>query len=126
MNAVSSSPIDPIIRLCGTGRFVPYLRNRAIGFETVRAEAGAGGRLRLRAETEISVQRLELRQTVVAELAADLLPRWCTVEARVNSRRVSLTIETGGERAVVASQSGKERRSAGCDLTRPPLLLVDN
>jgi hypothetical protein len=126
MNAVPSSPADPIVRACGTGRFVPHFRNRAIGSETVRAEAGTAGRLRLRAETEIAIHRFDLRQTVVAEFAADLRPHWCTVEAVVNSRRFSLTVEAGRDRAVVASRSGKEQRSAHCDITRPPLLLVDN
>ena len=93
LNRATDSPADPIVHACGTGRFVPYLRNRAIGSETVRAEAGAAGRLRLRAETEISVHRFELRQTVVAEFAADLRPHWCTVEALVNTRRFSLTID---------------------------------
>ena len=126
MNGVTSVPADPIGRVCGTGRFVPYFRNRVIGSETVRAVIGAGSRLRLSAETEIAIHRFDLRQTVVAEFAADLRPLWCTVEAVVNTRRFSLTVEAGRDRAVVASRSGKEQRSSPCDLTRPPLLLVDN
>jgi hypothetical protein len=126
MNAVSSPPADPIVRACGTGRFVPYFRNRPIGSETLRAEAGASGRIRLRAETEIAIHKFDLRQTVVAEFAADLRPRFCTVEAVVNARPFSLELEVERDRAVVASRSGTERRSALCDITRPPLLLVDN
>jgi len=126
MNAAPSLRDDPIVRACGTGRFVPYFRNRVIGSETVRTEAGAAGRLRLRAETEIALHRFDLRQTIVAEFAADLRPHWCTVEAVVNTRPFSLTVEVGRDRAVVASRSGKEQRSARCDITRPPLLLVDN
>jgi len=126
MSAVPSSPADPIVRACGTGRFVPYFRNRPIGSETVRAEVGAAGRIRLRVETEIAIHRFDLRQTVVAEFAADLRPRWCTLEAMVNARPFSLTVEVDLDRVVVASRSGTEQRSTPCDITRPPLLLVDN
>ncbi len=126
MNAVPSSPADPIVRACGKGRFVPYFRNRPIGSETVRAEAGAAGRIRLRVETEIAIHRFDLRQTVVAEFAADLRPHWCTVEAVVNARPFTLTVEVGRDRAVVASRSGTEQRSAPCTITGPPLLLIDN
>jgi hypothetical protein len=126
MNALPLFPAEPIVRACGTGRFVPYFRNRAIGFETVRAETGPAGGLRLRADTEIAVHRFDLRQTVVAELAADLRPRWCTVEAVVNARPFTLTVEVGRDSAEIESRSGKERRAVRHDIGRPPLLLVDN
>jgi hypothetical protein len=126
VSALPAGAFEPILRASGTGRFVPHFRNRPIGSESVRAETGASGRLRVRAETEIAVGRFSLRQTVVAAFAADLRPEWCTVEATVNARRISLAVEIGRDRAVVAYRSGKEGRSGRRDLTRPPLLLVDN
>jgi hypothetical protein len=126
MNVAPTSTVDPIVRACGTGRFVPYFRNRPIGSETVRAEAGAAGGLRLRVETAIAIHGFDLRQTVAAEFAADLRPRFCTLDAVVNSRPFSLTVEVDPDRAVVTSRSGREQRSAPCDLTLRPLLLLDN
>ncbi len=126
MSTLPSGVIDAVLRLSGAGRFVPYFRNRPIGSESVRAEAGASGRLRVRAETEVAVGRFSLRQTVIAAFASDLRPEWCTVEATVNARRISLAVEVGRDRAVVAYRSGTEGRTGRCDLTRPPLLLVDN
>jgi hypothetical protein len=126
MNVAPTSTVDPIVRACGTGRFVPYFRNRPIGSETLRAEAGAASGLRLRVETAIAVHGFDLRQTVVAEFAADLRPRFCTLDAVVNSRPFSLTVEVDPDRAVVTSRSGREQRSAPCDLTLSPLLLLDN
>ena len=126
MRAAPAPALDPIARACGAGRFVSLYRNRPIGSESIRAEAGASGRLRVRAETEIAVNRFALRQTVVAGFAADLRPEWCTVEATVNSRRVCLEVDVGRDRAVVRHRSADQDRSAHCDLTRPPLLLLDN
>jgi hypothetical protein len=126
---VSAAPAPcagPIARSCATGRFVPFLRNRPIGSESVRAETGTAGRLRLRATTEITVHRFALRQTVIAGFTADLRPEWCTVETCVNTRRVSLEVEVGHDRAFTRYRSGEQARSGRCDLEHEPLLLVDN
>src|SRR5262249_8858708 len=126
MSAVTWSADHPLVRACARGRFVPHVRNRPIGSETVRAENGPGGGLRLRVETVLAVHRFELRQTVVAEYAADLTPRSCAVEAVVDSRPFSLALELGDGRAIVSSRSGTGEATAGHDLVLPPLLLIDN
>ena len=126
MKAAPVAALDPIARACGAGRFVPLYRNRPIGSETIRAEAGPSGRLRVRAETEIAVNRFALRQTVVAGFRDGFRPEWCTIEATVNARRISLDLDVGPDRAVVRYRSGDQGRSTPCDLVRPPLLLIDN
>ena len=126
MRADPVAAFDPIARACGAGRFVSLYRNRPIGSETIRAEAGPSGRLRVRAETEIAVNRFALRQTVVAGFTDGLRPEWCTVEATVNSRRMSLDLDVGPDRAVVRYRSADQDRSTKCDLSRPALLLIDN
>src|SRR5262249_18016670 len=68
----------------------------------------------------------ELRQTVVAEYAADLRPRRCAVEAVVDSRPFSLVLDVDESRAIVSSRSGTHESSAAHDLVVPPLLLIDN
>ena len=117
---------DAIARACGAGRFVPFFRNRPIGQESVHAEIDASGGLSLRAETEIAIHRFALRQTVIAEFAAGLRLRWCTVDARVNSRRLSLGVEIDRDRAVAWCRSGEQGCPGRCDLEHPPLLLLDN
>lgn len=126
MTAVPVAAFDPIARACGAGRFVSLYRNRPIGSETIQAEAGPSGRLRVRAETEIAVNRFALRQIVVAGFTNGLRPEWCTVEATVNSRRMSLDLDVGPDRAVVRYRSAEQDRSTECGLPRPPLLLIDN
>ena len=126
MSALFPSVTEPIARACGEGRFVPFLRSRPIGSESVRAEAGARGRLRVRAETEIAVNRFALKQTVIAEFTADLRPEWCTVDACIDSRRVLLEVEIGPDRAVTRYRSEGRERTGQCALGHPPLLLLDN
>jgi hypothetical protein len=126
MTAVPVAAFDSIARACGAGRFVSLYRNRPIGSETIRAEAGPFGRLRVRAETEIAVHRFALRQIVVAGFTDGLRPEWCTVEATVNSRRMSLDLDVGPDRAVVRYRSADQDRSTECGLPHPPLLLIDN
>jgi len=126
VSALVPSFAEPIARACGAGRFVPFLRSRPIGSESVRAESGASGRLRVRVETEIAVNRFALKQTVIAEFTGDLRPEWCTVDACVGSRRVLLEVEIGPDRAVTRSRSEGRERTGECDLGRPPLLLLDN
>ena len=126
MSAILAPLTEPIVRACGAGRFVPFFRNRPVGSETVRAETGPSGPLRLRSETEITVNRFSLRQTVIAGFTADLRPEWCTVDARVNSRRMSLEVEIGRDRALTRYRSGEQVRPGRCELARPPLLLLDN
>ena len=126
MKAAPAAAPGPIARICGAGRFVSLYRNRPIGSETIRAEAGPSGRLRVRAETEIAVNRFTLRQIVVAGFTDGFRPEWCTVEATVNSRRIGLDLDVGPDRAVVRYRSADQDRSTQCDLPHPPLLLVDN
>ena len=126
MSAFLAPDTGPIVRACGAGRFVPFFRNRPIGSESMRAETGPSGRLRLRAETEITVNSFSLRQTVLAGFTADLRPEWCTVDACVNSRRMSLEVEIGRDRATTRSRSGEQKGSRRRDLDHPPLLLLDN
>lgn len=126
MMAAPVAAPDPIARVCGAGRFVSLYRNQPIGSETIRAEAGPSGRLRVRAETEIAVNRFALRQTVVAGFTDGFRPEWCTVEATVNSRRIGLELDVGADRAVVRYRSADRDRSTECALSRPPLLLIDN
>ena len=121
MSAILAPGIETIVRACGAGRFVPFFRNRPIGSETVRAETGPSGPLRLRSETEITVNRFSLRQTVIAGFTADLRPEWCTVDACVNSRRMSLEVEIGRDRALTRYRSGEQVRPGRCELARPPL-----
>jgi len=126
VSAILDRDTEPIVRACGAGRFVPFFRNRPIGSESARVETGAAGRLRLRAETEIAMNKFSLRQTVIAGFTADLRPEWCTVDVWVNSRRMTLEVEIDSDRAVTRYRSGDQVRPGRCDLARPPLLLVDN
>jgi hypothetical protein len=126
VSAILAPGPEAILRACGTGRFVPSFRNRPMGAETVRAEPGPGGRLLLRAETEIAINRFTLRQTVIAGFAPDLRPEWCTLEATLNSGRVSLEVEIGRDGAVTRYRSGGQGRSGQLEFDRPPLLLLDN
>jgi hypothetical protein len=126
VSATLDRDTESIVRACGAGRFVPFFRNRAIGSEAVGLETVAAGRLRLRAETEITMNRFSLRQTVIAGFTADLGPEWCTVDVCVNSRRMTLEVEIGRDKAVTRYRSGEQIRPGRCDLAHPPLLLVDN
>ena len=126
MSAAPWSADHPLVAARARGRFIPHLRNRPIGSETVRLENAPAGGLRLRAETLVAVHRFDLRQTVVAEYAADLRPRACTVEAQVDSRRFALTVEVGRDRAALSSRAGQRGHTAQHDLVHPPLLLIDN
>lgn len=111
---------------CATGCFVPHFRNRAIGKETARLTAEGGGRWRLRAETEIAVNRFSLRQTLEAAFDAGLCPEWCIVQGKVNSRPMSLEIEIKGRNALLRSRFAGQERALSRALRHPPLLLPDN
>lgn len=126
MSAVLAPGPEAILRACADGRFVPRFRNRPIGEETVRAEAGADGRLLLRAETRIAMRRFNLRQTVIAAFAPDLRPEWCTLEAALDSGRVALEAEIGRNGAVTRHRSAGREREGRVEFDRPPLLLLDN
>jgi len=126
VSAILDRDAEPIVRACGAGRFVPFFRNRPIGSESARVETIAAGRLRLRAETEITMNRFRLRQTVIAGFTGDLRPEWCTVDVCVNSRRMTLEVEIDRDRALTRYRSGEQVRPGRCDLAHPPLLLVDN
>ena len=126
MSAILASGPEAIVRACADGRFVPRFRNRPIGQETVRAEAGADGRLLLRAETRIAIRGFTLCQTVIAAFAPDLRPEWCTLEADLDTGRVALEAEIGRNGAVTRHRSGGRERSGRVEFDRPPLLLLDN
>ena len=111
---------------CATGCFVPHFRNRAIGRETARLSAEGGGRWRLRAETEIAVNRFTLRQTLEAAFDAGLGPEWCIVQGQVNSRPMSLEIEISGQNVSSCSRFAGRERALSRALRHPPLLLPDN
>lgn len=126
MSAAVDAALDAIVRICGAGRFVPYFRNRPIGLESVRAECGAAGGLRVRAETEITIHRFALRQTAIVELSPDLRPRRCAVDAWAGGRRTRLEVEIEADGAVLRQRSGEQESATRRDLEHPPLLLLDN
>lgn len=111
---------------CATGCFVPHFRNRAIGRETARLSAEGGGRWRLRAATEIAINRFTLRQTLEAAFDAGLSPEWCIVQGQINSRPMSVEIEIGGQSASLRSRFAGRVLALSRDLRHPPLLLPDN
>jgi len=126
MSALTLSADHPVVSACASGRFILHARNRAIGFEKARATRGRAGGLRVHAQTRIALHRFYLRQSVVTDYSAILRPLRCSVEAKVDDRRFSLTIAIEGERAFIVSRAGSKERSARIDLARPPLLLIDN
>jgi hypothetical protein len=124
--AIAIPAADRIAAAGAAGRFVPHLRNRAIGAETARLTASPGGGLRLRADTRIAIPRLRLEQRVEAEFDARLRPAWCIVRAKVNSAPMHLEVEVNGGSATLRSRCDGRDRSVTRALEHSPLLLPDN
>lgn len=112
--------------ICEAGRFVVHFRNRAIGDERAWLTVDTRGRLRLRAETQVTVNDFVLRQTVEARFEALMRPEWCIVSGNVNSRNVEMEIEVDRDEARLRSRSAEGERVTSCALLHPPLLLPDN
>ena len=120
------APLERLVMACAAGRFVPHFRNRAIGRETARLSVDARGRLCLRSETEITVNRFNLHQRLEARFDAGLRPEWCIVRAKVNSQPMTLELEIDGAGALLRSRDAGGARTVSRILRHPPLLLPDN
>jgi hypothetical protein len=108
------------------GRFEAFLRNRMIGQEVMQAAETDGGGLRLEAVTTLGINGSTLSQTTTAVFGPDLRPEWCIVALNFGLHSMGLELRVEGWRASALYDVGGRHRAVTKDLTREPLLLVDN
>ncbi len=109
-----------------SGRFLPTFRNRPVGSERVTCVAAPQGGLRLSAETDLSIDRFELRQSVEARFDCALRPLSCMVTATSGSHRMSLELQIHGASAEVRCTLDGETQTRSMPNPDRPLLLIDN
>jgi hypothetical protein len=126
MSAAIAEPLDVPLLAGISGRFLPLFRNRPVGHEIVRAATTAAGGLRLSAETDLAVERFQLRQSVEAEFDCALRPRSCIVSATSGPRQMSLEIQIRDDRADVRCILDGETQARVMLMPNQPLLLIDN
>ncbi len=110
----------------GACEIVALFRNRPIGHETAQIETDGPDGLCVRAVTEIATPRFPVTQMAVMRYDAGLRPRGCTVEGFVNGRPLALEVEIGAARATIRSRFDDRERTGAIEISRPPLLLLDN